>query len=447
MTKDSVTSVDSTTLFSGTPSKPTADNLLPENRTEAATTPLEETDTAMETVPDHSSSPIFQARNAKIGTPYHSPIETDGFSFSRITRVRLPSELGLKFDVATQSLSGNPAVAGDHRLTVCWLDKSGIAHDSPLILTVIPDPKSLWKDLPPPENALYFKENEATQLITMPSFSIIAASRRGRSHAHTGSFRDDDFFIHASITSGWSVMVVSDGAGSAPYAREGSRLICDTAGHYLAKRTAKYAKEGDTALAHWLKDPKANARKLHEELYACFGNAAKAAIAAVYTEANKQSATIKQYAATMLAVLVKTMGSRTFVAAFWVGDGAIAAYADTGHVTLMSTPDNGEFAGQTRFLDAALLNQPEQIWRRIAFHVFDEPHAVLLMTDGVSDPYFETDRALRDPAHWDELWKAMQSCLKDDVPQQRLAEWLGFFSVGHHDDRTIVLLHPRGMPS
>jgi hypothetical protein len=62
---------------------------------------------------------------------------------------------------------------------------------------------------------------------------IAAASRRGRSHEHAGSFRDDDFYINHCQETGWSVMLVADGAGSAVNSREGSRIAVKTAGDYL----------------------------------------------------------------------------------------------------------------------------------------------------------------------------------------------------------------------
>ena len=62
------------------------------------------------------------------------------------------------------------------------------------------------------------------------------------------------------------------------------------------------------------------------------------------------------------------------------------------------------------------------------------------MTDGVSDPFFETDNGLADPARWDLLWNEIEAQLSDAAPEQRLLDWLHFFKPGHHDDRTIALL-------
>ncbi|MBX9243014.1 protein phosphatase 2C domain-containing protein, partial [Klebsiella pneumoniae] len=53
------------------------------------------------------------------------------------------------------------------------------------------------------------------------------------SHEHVGSFRDDDYYLNFSDVSGWSVLLVADGAGSAKYSREGSRIVSETVGNYL----------------------------------------------------------------------------------------------------------------------------------------------------------------------------------------------------------------------
>lgn len=56
---------------------------------------------------------------------------------------------------------------------------------------------------------------------------VVAASKRGRSHAQDGKYRDDHFRIRADAATGWHILVVADGAGSAELSREGSRIACD----------------------------------------------------------------------------------------------------------------------------------------------------------------------------------------------------------------------------
>jgi hypothetical protein len=62
------------------------------------------------------------------------------------------------------------------------------------------------------------------------------------------------------------------------------------------------------------------------------------------------------------------------------------------------------------------------------------------MTDGVSDPFFETDNGLIDPARWALLWKELIPVFQSANADTALADWLHFFKPGHHDDRTIAIL-------
>ena len=62
------------------------------------------------------------------------------------------------------------------------------------------------------------------------------------------------------------------------------------------------------------------------------------------------------------------------------------------------------------------------------------------MTDGVSDPIFETDNGLTSVTKWKTLWEEISPLIQTEDPCKDLIDWLGFFSTGHHDDRTIAIL-------
>ena len=72
-----------------------------------------------------------------------------------------------------------------------------------------------------------------------------------------------------------------------------------------------------------------------------------------------------------------------------------------------------------------------------------------MMTDGVSDPKFETDANLNNPDKWDDLWDDLThnkefpvELLDDNVAaKDQLLNWLDFWSPGNHDDRTIAILY------
>jgi hypothetical protein len=176
-------------------------------------------------------------------------------------------------------------------------------------------------------------------------------------------------------------------------------------------------------------------------LYTLFGGAAVAALQAIQQAASLQGEPSKAYATTLLLGLHLKLAAGHLCAAYWVGDGAVAVYRQGAGVELLGVADSGEYAGQTYFLDEAALASGEAIMARIRFAIVPDFTAFVLMTDGVSDPKFETDRNLENPAYWDALWEELRPVLAGENPSASLLEWLGFWSVGNHDDRTIALLY------
>jgi hypothetical protein len=290
-----------------------------------------------------------------------------------------------------------------------------------------------------PDSSLPFPKPHLDQkLIGAGSFKIAAASRRGRSHEHGGTFRDDDFFVATTQDSGWGVLIVADGAGSAEFSREGSRIASETAGKHLVDGLdGEFGSRLNALLCGWDADA-ANAKAIGDEFHYSFHRMASLAVQAIEKEANDSGVPVRSYATTLLAAAIKRDCGNTFLATFWIGDGAIAAYGPTGTVKLMGTPDGGEFAGQTRFLERATL--ADGFARRVSIGRYRDLSSVILLTDGVSDPYFETDNGLADASKWDVLWGEIVPSLKTEDPSKALVEWLHFFRQGHHDDRTIAML-------
>lgn len=382
----------------------------------------------------------FNLPNCRVGVPYSAQITgRDALSAPLvITDMDIPPELGLMFDPETQLVTGEPRLDGEHELAVHWRYESETARNPGRChLIVNPDPRSLWKVIEPAAGQPYPKAHQDQQLIDAGAVRLLAASRRGRSHEHGGTFRDDDFFLDHDAATGWSVMLVADGAGSAKHSREGARLAVRMAGaHVVAQLKGEFGPRVAPMVASW---DGAAAQEAGSEFHYLFHTAASAAVQAIEEEAEQGGAAFRDYATTLLAVVSRREGDATFIASFWMGDGAIAAYGPRGTVKLMGTPDSGEFAGQTRFLDRAAISDPG-FGKRVRIGRLANVSAVIAMTDGVSDPYFETDNGLADPAKWDGLWDELQPHLQAADPAQRVLEWLHFFRQGHHDDRTIAIL-------
>lgn len=387
----------------------------------------------------------FIVTNAMSGKPYRAKIEGKNASGQPLDVVsaKAPQKTGLAFDPTTRELHGIPNQAGDHQIDLQWSYSNGSKRTGYCILTVNANPQDLWKNIEPDPNAPYFKNNVDSKFIKSDGFQMVAASKRGRSHAHVGSFRDDAFFL-AHDPSGWCVLIVADGAGSAKYSRQGAELAANTVGKYLLT-SGLAGKTGTDMLDYiksWETDPDGGAKPLKDQLYYLFGKAITEAVKVIDVEAQKKQAAFKDYSTTLLVSICRWEPDGIFLASFWLGDGAICAYdKDSGNTILMGSPDSGDFAGQTSFLDKSTVSEAATaIWDRIQFKRFDKLTTLILMTDGVSDPRFETDSGLANSAKWDALWEELTPVFYDSEPDKKLVDWLDFFATGHHDDRTIAIL-------
>jgi serine/threonine protein phosphatase PrpC len=330
-----------------------------------------------------------------------------------------------------------------------WLERK-------LTLILNPDPRTLWKDIPTPRDTEYYKSDYDKNYVKVeakdgtPRKDIVAASQRGRSHAHEGKPRDDHFLMHYCADSEWYIIAVADGAGSAKYSREGSRLACETAvAHCKAALTDSL--EFENAIQLYVENAATDeARKLvGDNIYNIVGKAAWDAHRAIKKEAErKEGAKLKDYATTLLLAICKRFDFGWAVASFWVGDGAMCIYDAEKHTAdMLGMPDEGEFAGQTRFLTMPeIFTDSKAFYQRLRFKIYPDFTALMLMTDGVSDPKFETDANLQNPEKWDALWKDLADNgveLTDDneKSQDQLLEWLNFWDRGNHDDRTIAILY------
>lgn len=384
----------------------------------------------------------FQLPNAKIGETYGEKVSGRDLNNNevKVLDLKIPEGFGLSFNCESQELSGTPLVAGEHKFALQWSDQRGPArYTGECLLIVNPDAKSLWKNIEPPADDPYFKPNTGSKLIKADQFTIAAASCRGRSHAHVGSFRDDDFFIEHDAESGWSILIVADGAGGSKSSRWGSKLAVEAVGKHLTGNL--FGEPGNslsTMLTGWNSDIINVSKEVGTKFYYLFHEASSSAIKAIAAEAAGKGSAAKDYSSTLLAAAIRRVGDSMFISTYWMGDGAIAVYGPKGKVRLMGTPDSGEYAGQTRFLDRKAIADAD-FAKRIQLGMFTGITSVILMTDGISDPRFETDNGLLDPEKWDSLWEEISPYLTGDTPESNLLGWLDFLTPGHHDDRTIAL--------
>ncbi len=377
-------------------------------------------------------------------------------------------ELGLIFAISKDgecSLSGRPNKSGDFTLTLRYDTVDG---EQPSMLNIPvafnPNPRSLWRNIPTDENIPYYKMDSDTEYVQVeagadgvPKKDIVAASQRGRSHAQEGKPRDDHFSLFYCPDSEWYVMAVADGAGSAKFSRKGSEVACNTVVNHC-KSLLSQNPEFETAIREYEADREdadkrtALTRKVIDII---FNGALKAHEAVKRVAEANEGSKLKDFATTLMFAICKKYEFGWFIASFWVGDGAMCIFDEKSKSSkLLGTPDEGEFSGQTRFLTMPeIFRDKDVVAKRLRMSIVPDFTALFLMTDGISDPMFETDRNLNDYAKWEEFWKNLKNGFPEDeiggvdlsddnaAAKDQLLGWLDFWSPGNHDDRTIAILY------
>ena len=177
-------------------------------------------------------------------------------------------------------------------------------------------------------------------------------------------------------------------------------------------------------------------------LYHIIGQGIVAARNAIIERSKQEEHEVRDYSTTLIFALVKKFDFGYFIASYSVGDGAVALHKKDTYVKTLLDPDGGEFAGQTRFITMSEIIESADIWKRIRFEFNNDFTSLFLMTDGVSDPVFETDSNLLKTELWDKMYADISEKVTFGAADsgQQLAEWLDFWSQGNHDDRTIAVL-------
>ncbi|MES2707430.1 MAG: protein phosphatase 2C domain-containing protein [Verrucomicrobiota bacterium] len=436
-------------------------------------------------VPAWPLLPAVRLPNAMVGRAYavevsaleHFPQAGAGTENSAPAELLTPLPPGLIFSAGL--LSGTPDQAGEFEIRLRSHPGGSAPENVPgadhvLLLTINASPQSLWKNLPSDPAGKFAKPDTETRFLAGQGMDgrdrmdkmdsakegdagplvVIGASLRGRSHAHVGSFRDDDLAMDWFPASAWYVLTVADGAGSAKFAREGSRVACEVVRAYFEEKfgTGAGADVSLTKLAEEhaaSPDDPAAADTVRKELIRQFGGAAFQAKQTLEAAAEEHQAELRDFHTTLITVLLHPLADgRWFAAAFSIGDGAAAVTGVPGGAPcLLTRADSGDYAGQTVFLtmDQALAT-PEAVAARVQTAVLPGFEALLLVTDGISDPRFVSDTALADPAGWSRLWEEIRPVLiphdSGQAQAEALLDWMGFHSPGHHDDRTLVLAVP-----
>ncbi len=365
---------------------------------------------------------------------------------------------GLQYDNMSESISGTPLQSGDFKVYLHFrvegeLENSDL-HKKPVNLVVNADPKSLWKNIPSvQEENNYWKPDNVEDFQPLGEKHIVVASKRGRSHANVGSFRDDDFAFRHFESSGWSVVSVADGAGSAPAARKGSQIACEAVIDYLAENiTQESTAEFDAILhEHNIEPTEVTQKKIS---YFIYNNLSKAALAAhkkIDEFATLVERPIKDFHSTLIFAMFKKYDFGYVLLSFGVGDCPIGVLnKDITEIKLMNWLDVGEFGGGTRFITMPEIFSNEKFSTRLGFKIIPDFSYLMLMTDGIYDPKFVVEANLEKIEKWQEFLNDLGGNNDEKIAvefrsdnaeiAQQLSSWMDFWSPGNHDDRTLAII-------
>ena len=268
----------------------------------------------------------------------------------------------------------------------------------------------------------------ATRHVAHGDWQIVAASRRGRLHAHRGEHREDAVAVRATVD-GWCG-AVADGAGSAPYSRIGALIatqaFCDTfaaaTGPLEARATASAS--------------------------ACYLALRNFAVATGLAPRDLRT--------TLLAVAV----SSQHVVSLHVGDGGLVLRHADGTVLLPHEGDAGEFSGEVmHFLPDD--GSEQRLLASVTVRPIAGLQAVLLATDGIEDPWYPLARnaprlfgslhslgttdaeQIREAIGVQWTWNG--SVLGSAAAGTAMGEWLTFEKRGENDDRTLLVAYLDGV--
>lgn len=388
-------------------------------------------------------------KNASAKQFYEFSLDMEDFPNIKIQKIGNLEETGLTFE--NDTILGTPVTNNMYHLDVQFYH----IHDQDQIeikkiqLFVNADPKDLWKNIPSDKNAAFYKSEEDSFKGSFSDKKIVIASKRGRSHAHEGKFREDDFAVN-KLPADWNIISVSDGAGSAKAAREGSRLATATINQFFNSQEIINQIENHTNRIYASESSKEERSDAESNII----NLLSEGVLDVYHTLEKTAAenalSVNDLHATLIFTLLKKFSFGYVILSFGVGDCPINLInADFSEVKLLNQMDVGEFGGGTRFITMKEIFN-DQIASRFRMTCVDDFSYLVLMTDGIYDPKFTTENKLEDTQSWKSLFEdlagnnddlAKADFINDEKIDEQLLLWSDFWSRGNHDDRTLAIIY------
>lgn len=397
--------------------------------------------------------------NGTVGKNYAAKIEIQKWKWYDISYLSFDglTEIGLAYSPENEWISGIPTESGDLKILMKFRIK-GEADDSEphrkiISLVMNPDPKSLWKNIESNKDAPYWKEDNVAETSPLGDRNIVVASKRGRSHANVGSFRDDDFAYKYFEDTGWSIVTVADGAGSAKLSRQGSKLACQKTVEFFENQ---FSKDLLAEMQHFFDSeetrnligfPDELNLKIIKELY----QISRFVHTEIINFATKTENPLKDFHSTLIFCLFKKIPAGYAILTFGVGDCPIILLdKEISETRLLNWLDVGEYGGGTRFITMPEIFSSEKMKTRFKATIVRDFSYLFLMTDGIYDPKFVVEANLEKIDNWKEFLSDLdgnnEEGAKVDLQADntqiagQLASWLDFWSSGNHDDRTLAII-------
>jgi serine/threonine protein phosphatase PrpC len=397
--------------------------------------------------------------NGTVGKIYETKIDFLKFGWDDIIFSEFENleQYGLNYNDESKILLGNPTQSGDFKINLKFRvqgeNENTELHLKSISLVINADPKSLWKELPSNKEDAYWKEDNVQDFKPLGDRHILVSSKRGRSHGNVGSFRDDDYSFKHFEKTGWSIVCVADGAGSAKLSRQGSKIACEEIINYFTENLNQESLlEFDTLIKNYQAANTEETQKgLNIFLYNNLGKAALSAHKKIQEFANVIEVPIKDFHSTLIFALIKKYEFGYAILTFGVGDCPIGLLnKDLSEIKLMNWLDVGEFGGGTRFITMPEIFSSDKFSTRFGFKLIEDFSYLMLMTDGIYDPKFVVEANLEKVEKWQEFIADLQgnNDNKDKIVLDKenkeianqLSTWMDFWSAGNHDDRTLAII-------
>lgn len=396
--------------------------------------------------------------NATAGKPYEARLDFDKLNWKDIVDYDFDGleAVGLRFDKEKGLVTGVPSQSGDQKLLLKFKVEGQLPEEAlnekQIPLIVNPDPRSLWKNIDSNRGDQYWKEDNVTVFAPLGDRHILVSSKRGRSHANVGSFREDDFAF-SELDNSWSLVVVADGAGSAKASRKGSALACNVVVEYFQQKDSfeqlgemdelvSQAQVGNTEEAQ---------KKIKLSVYNSLGKAAIHVHKTLHRLAQQEGLALKDLSSTLIFTLYKKYEAGYAFLSFGVGDCPIAVLnREMTEVHLMNWLDVGEFGGGTRFITMPEIFQNEKFHTRFGFKLLEDFSYLVMMSDGIYDPKFVVESALPKIENWQSFFADLSGDNEEKIKvelsasnkeiENQFSRWMDFWSQGNHDDRTLAIV-------